>query len=140
MINNNLSPKNNNSFDLYSKLKIKQFTNIFKLLDQDEDGWITHINACVKNIPIQILRILQPIFIQMEEGLKNYGLREFLEDCEEIFKVNMNLSKKCSYLEKKIIINFNKFYNKDRKSISISNYVTKVFDKNSKTRNNILVI
>jgi hypothetical protein len=76
----------------------------------------------------------------MEEGLKNYGLREFLEDCEEIFKVNMNLSKKCSYLEKKIIINFNKFYNKDRKSISISNYVTKVFDKNSKTRNNILVI
>lgn len=130
--NSNFSPKHNTSYDLYSKLKIKQFTQIFSLLDQDEDGVITHINAAVRMVPIQILKILRPIFVRMEEGVKNYDLNEFLEDCEEIFK-------KSSYLEKKVLINFNKFYDKEKKSLSISNYVSKLADTSSKTRNNLIV-
>ena len=83
----NFSPKSHQNYDIYDKMKIKQFTKIFKLLDQDEDGKITDINAAVKNIPIQILKIIKPIITQMEEDLLEFDMVLFIEECCKIFNV-----------------------------------------------------
>lgn len=86
-MNTNNSPSSKVHYDLFTKLKMRQFTNIFKLLDQDKDGMINQINATMRNVPTQIIKILKPIFSKMEEEMKNYSLQEFVEECDEVFKV-----------------------------------------------------
>jgi hypothetical protein len=101
-MNTNVSPSNKVHYDLFTKLKMKQFTTIFKLLDQDKDGLINQINASTKNVPTQIIKILKPIFSKMEEEMKKYNLQQFVEECDEVFKViGINLYRNPHTLKKK---------------------------------------
>ena len=97
----NLSPSSKVHYDLFTKLKFKQFTNIFKILDQDEDGMINHINSSIRNIPSKVAKLLKPIFGKMEDQMKNYSLQQFVNECDEIFKVSYFLTIEIDVFRKK---------------------------------------
>ncbi len=86
-MNTNNSPSNNVHNDLFTKLKMRQFSLIFKLLDQDKDGLINNLKISTKNVPTQIIKILKPILTRLEEEMKEYNLKQFVEECDEVFKV-----------------------------------------------------
>jgi len=105
--------------NMFHQIKIKQFIKIFKLLDQDEDGYISSFNAALTNIPYQILKILGRLVIKLKTDNINMSIEEFVEECNNIFA-------KCTFLEKKILLNFHQLY--DRDSLLSNNFVLKVLN------------
>lgn len=74
---------------LYNKKKVEQFEKIFKLLDQDEDGLISSLNITLKNIPQQLVRIINPIIQLLKEDNIKLNCMEFIKECEYLFEVNI---------------------------------------------------
>lgn len=74
--------------ELYSKKKVEQFEKIFRLLDQDEDGVISSLNITVKNLPQQIVRIINPIIQLLKEDNIKLTLVEFVKECDYLFEVS----------------------------------------------------
>ena len=78
---------------MYNKKKVEQFEKIFKLLDQDEDGLISSLNITVKNIPQQLVRIINPIIQLLKEDNIRLNCMEFIKECEYLFEVIFNSSR-----------------------------------------------
>ena len=58
-------------------------------MDQDEDGSISSINLTLKNIPQQLIRIINPIITLLKEDNVRLNLIEFIKECEYLFEVIM---------------------------------------------------
>jgi Ca2+-binding EF-hand superfamily protein len=85
--NSNIVHTTNSTEIMYNKKKLDQFEKIFRLLDQDEDGVISTLNITVKNLPQQIVRILNPIIQLLKEDNIRLSLVEFIKECEYLFEV-----------------------------------------------------
>ena len=86
-MNSNIVQTTNSTDLVYNKKKIEQFEKIFRLIDQDEDGSISSLNISLKNIPQQLLRIINPIIQLLKEDNVKLNLIEFIKECEYLFEV-----------------------------------------------------
>ena len=79
---------NKNSTKLFNSFKTKQFSEIFKTLDSDRDGKISHLNMKESELDSKILEHLDPVVNILE---KNQNLMDFHEFCEKMEVVYQKL-------------------------------------------------
>ena len=81
-----LNFENRNSEDLVERLKIKSFTWIFFVLDSDEDGLISAQKINLAYLSQNILKILTPLFLEIEEEWHTLNWEEFIEAWRLLYK------------------------------------------------------
>lgn len=75
---------------LYNQNKISQFKKIFRLLDQDEDGIITHFSVSIKNLPEKLRESINPILTLLKHDQIKLDQEGFLKECDYLFNVIFN--------------------------------------------------
>jgi hypothetical protein len=68
-----------------SRKKIK-FNEIFSALDSNNDGEIDSKNIDIKAIQIEILQLITPLLIEMEQFNQSLIREEFFEAMDKLFK------------------------------------------------------
>jgi hypothetical protein len=87
--NDNFAPKlASRSIQIVTQAKINAFIKIFSRLDSDQDNQISldHIN--LESLPLQTLRILKPIFSELEDMAESISREEFIDACERLYYVS----------------------------------------------------
>lgn len=74
-----------NTERIYEKLKIKAFSNIFTILDTDNDDYIDEFNINLDGICENILKIIYPIVGKVLEQKENYNQIEFCLAMNQLF-------------------------------------------------------
>ena len=70
----------------YNTLRYKIFTTIFQILDQDRDGIISSNSINIKYVHPQILAIIKPILVQMDEQEKELTEEDFIYLCDDLYR------------------------------------------------------
>lgn len=65
----------------------KKISKLFKLLDSDHDGVISSVRINVDKISAKKLKILAPLFIEMEDMGISLDISEFREAIKKLIKV-----------------------------------------------------
>ena len=83
---------------LFEKFRLQKFENLFRKFDSDQDGKISFQNICLDNVDPKILRLLAPIFDELEQnGESELVLDEFIERIEAVYA-------KCTKYDKMILV------------------------------------
>ena len=75
----------NYSEEIINKKREKYFKKIFSLLDADEDNKITAEHINIFAIPKKLQKILEPIFISLEEENESLNDIEFIYVCKQLY-------------------------------------------------------
>lgn len=108
---------NNSTDEIFNKIKNETFKKIFLLLDNDYDDVITGTNIFkgLKNLPLELQKIIEPLALQLQEENETLIEAEFIRAMEDLYSLS-------SYNDKRILISFYKNYkNKKIKDIKNSN-------------------
>lgn len=76
-----------NSDKIYSEFREKQFKALFKQMDSDLDGKISVNGINISNIETAVLRILTPLFEELEKSGSELTEEGFLVKMEQLYKV-----------------------------------------------------
>ena len=88
------------SNDIINNKKLKCFKNIFKILDNDDnDGKISNKNINIKSIPKDIRLILNPIFVELQNGNETLSESEFVFVCDKLYE-------SLKYVQKQKLLSF----------------------------------
>ena len=90
---------NNESNEIFQKKKLNAFSKIFHKLDKDQDGLITNLNVETKNLPKNIVKIIEPIVNELKEENETLNENEFKTACDRLYDM-------LSYMEKREIIEY----------------------------------
>jgi hypothetical protein len=82
---------NEDSEQIFNKLKEESFKRIYKLLDSDEDNVISVFNMDLRKLPPTIIKILDPIFKELKEENETLTEREFVRACDHLYNVSLYL-------------------------------------------------
>jgi hypothetical protein len=110
---------NNLTDEIFNKIKNETFKKIFYLLDNDYDDIITGINIFkgIKNLPIELQKIIEPLALQLQEENETLIEAEFIRAMEDLYSLS-------SYNDKRILIDFHKnIKNKNIKEIKKLNNI-----------------
>lgn len=77
---------------MVEKIKHDAFISIFKELDSDQDDVISADLINLEFVPLEILRILRPIFSELEEIDEGITGQEFVDACERLYEVSKFLN------------------------------------------------
>lgn len=81
------SPK---SRELNEKNKSDLFKKIFEILDDNQDGIISHeddFNHAMKEVPLNVVNILKPLFEEFKENKEVLKLDEFVVSCGRLYNI-----------------------------------------------------
>lgn len=70
----------------YKGLRTKIFKSIFRQLDSDNDGSISVSNMHIDSLDLEVIKVLEPIFDNMERKQAVYDQKQFLKRCNNLFK------------------------------------------------------
>ena len=92
----------NNSEEIINKKREKYYKILFHLLDSDEDNKITSEHINIFSIPKKIQKILEPIFISLDEQKESLNEIEFVYVCKRLYNTLSYIDKKelLLYIEK----------------------------------------
>ena len=124
--------ENSNGPIFYNKIKSdkivseankKAFINLFNVLDSDQDDLITSVSINLNNVPNNIIKIIEPLLIELKEDNQTLNQEEFIKAMNKLFE---NISS----IDRRHLINEYSNYNlkKNRinlyknKNIKINNY------------------
>ena len=119
----NSSPTFCNGFseEIINKKREKYYKKIFSLLDGDEDNKINSEHININAIPKKLQKILEPIFISLQEENESLNEVEFIYVCKQLYDT-------LSYYEKKEFMSFvepeKKNNNKNKKKYNNKNICT----------------
>ena len=68
--------------------KSEKLERIFQLLDDDDDGIITSSKICINNLPANILKIISPLLIEMEDMQLELSFEDFYKAADKLYSVN----------------------------------------------------
>jgi Ca2+-binding EF-hand superfamily protein len=66
--------------------KIQQFMNIFQKLDSDGDGQISAYRIDITSLDPELLQVLSPLFVEMEELGMNLDQEEFIDAASRLYE------------------------------------------------------
>lgn len=89
---------NTNTNKIITRVQCIAFSNLFKLLDNDDDGIISAMNMNTKALSHDVYRIIEPIINELKE--EEYKLTE-----NEFINVMFNLYVDINYYDKHLLIN-----------------------------------
>ena len=111
---------------LLSEANHKAFCNLFNELDSDQDNLITSLNINLSNIPDNILKILEPLLIELKEDNQTLNQDEFIRAMNRLFENISSIERRQLINEynnrrqkNNYINNYNKNINKERKNYSL---------------------
>lgn len=81
------------SEQLYKAKKARTFTKIFRLLDVDEDNSISQRAINLRGIGNELRRLLTPILNKLKEEGCSINRSDFIEYCDVIYEVSVDLSR-----------------------------------------------
>ena len=64
----------------------KAFINLFNILDSDEDNLITSFSINLNNVPEKILKIIEPLLIELKEDNQTLNQDEFIKAMNKLFE------------------------------------------------------
>ena len=64
----------------------KAFSNLFNILDSDQDDLITSVSINLNNIPEKIIKIIQPLLIELKEDNQTLNQDEFIKAMNKLFE------------------------------------------------------
>ena len=64
----------------------KAFSNLFNVLDSDQDDLITSVSINLNNIPEKIIKIIQPLLIELKEDNQTLNQDEFIKAMNKLFE------------------------------------------------------
>ena len=70
-----------------NNLKQKKYQEIFEILDDDEDGFVSAKKINIKGLPTEILVGFAPLLIEMEEANLNLDIYMFIGAADRLIKV-----------------------------------------------------
>ena len=97
---------------LLNEANNKAFSNLFNELDSDQDNLITSFHINLNNIPNNILKIIEPLLIELKEDNQTLNQDEFIKAMTKLFE---NISS----TERRQIIN--EYNNRRQRNISDKN-------------------
>ena len=71
----------------------KAFSNLFNILDSDQDDLITSVSININNIPENIYKIIEPLLIELKEDNQTLNQDEFIKAMNKLFE-NISFSKR----------------------------------------------
>ena len=101
---------------IYSKIKsekiinetnTKAFSNLFFILDSDQDNLITSLSININNIPENILNIIEPLLIELKEDNQTLNQDEFIKAMNKLFE-NISFTKR-----RELIKEYSKYNTRD---------------------------
>ena len=81
----------------------KAFSNLFNILDSDQDDLITSVSININNIPENIYKIIEPLLIELKEDNQTLNQDEFIKAMNKLFE-NISFSKR-----RELINEYNKY-------------------------------
>ena len=64
----------------------KAFSNLFNELDSDQDNLITSLSMNLSNIPNNILKIIEPLLVELKEDQQTLNQEEFIKAMSKLFE------------------------------------------------------
>ena len=119
---------------LINEANTKAFSNLFNELDSDQDNLITSLTINLNNIPDNVLKIIEPLLIELKEDNQTLNQDEFIKAMTKLFEnisstdrrqiineYNKRRQNNINGNNKKSLINsYNKNIKKPRKNYSFS--------------------
>lgn len=100
----------------------KAFSNLFNELDSDQDNQITSFSMNLNNVPNNILKIIEPLLVELKEDQQTLNQEEFIQAMSKLFE---NISS----TERRQLINE---YNNTRQKNANKDILMKNSNKNKK--------
>ena len=72
--------------NIVAQQKARQFEEIFNQLDSDRDGQISAFRIDISTLEPELLQVLSPLFIEMEELGISLNLEEFTDAADRLYK------------------------------------------------------
>ena len=113
---------------LLNEANNKAFSNLFNELDSDQDNLITSLHINLNNIPNNIIKIIEPLLIELKEDNQTLNQDEFIKAMTKLFE---NISS----TERRLLVN--EYNNRKQKAIKDKNLLNN-FNKNKIRKNNSL--
>ena len=66
-------------------MKKKLFTSIFDQLDSDQDGVLSSTQIETNALDLDLLKVLDPILIEIEENGERHTEKSFLKRCKKLY-------------------------------------------------------
>ena len=130
---------------LLNEANNKAFSNLFNELDSDQDNLITSLNINLNNIPNNILKIIEPLLIELKEDNQTLNQDEFIKAMTKLFEnissterrqlVNEYNNRKQKNINDKNKIRKNNSLIKNERKNNITNYISNINNNRIKTRN-----
>ena len=83
------SKTNNISNLIVEGKKHERLERIFQLLDDDDDGIISSSKICINNLPGNVLKIISPLLIEMEEMQLELIFEDFYKAADKLYSVSL---------------------------------------------------
>ena len=123
---------NVNNNKIIDRVNCEAFSNLFKVLDSDEDGVISQMHMNTKKLSPEVYRIIEPIINEIKE--ENQKLEE-----SDFVDAMCNLYEDIRYYDRHLLINtFKNIKNTKIKQHSTNNNNTCSFNHNYKNNNNVI--
>ena len=107
---------------LLNEANHKAFCNLFNELDSDQDNLITSFNINLNNIPNNILKIIDPLLIELKEDNQSLNQEEFIKAMNKLFE---NISS----VDRRQLIN--EYNNRRQKNLNDNNKYLNNYNKNT---------
>ena len=130
---------------LLNEANNKAFSNLFNELDSDQDNLITSLNINLNNIPNNILKIIEPLLIELKEDNQTLNQDEFIKAMTKLFEnissterrqlVNEYNNRKQKNINDKNKIRKNNSLIKNERKNYITNYISNINNNRINTRN-----
>ena len=102
----------------------KAFSNLFNVLDSDQDDLITSVSINLNNVPQKILKIIEPLLIELKEDNQTLNQDEFIKAMNKLFE-------NISFTDRREIINEYNNYNTKKQT----NENNKILERECKNYN-----
>lgn len=80
----------NETDNIFNKLKEETFIKLFKDLDSDYDDIISSCNVKTKHLPQEINKIIYPLITELRDENETLNKDEFVRAMYHLFEVNIN--------------------------------------------------
>jgi hypothetical protein len=118
---------------LLLKLKVKRYSEVFEQLSPDSNGQIFFENINMDSIDHQLLKIIMPLLVELEELNQPLNFEEFIDSMENLLKTLNNIEKNILLGKSKKRLEENPSV---KKSISAAD-ITKVYDRHLEKKNSV---
>lgn len=82
-----------NSAKIFEKFRVKQFENLFALMDSDADGKISACSIDINHIDPLVLQTLTPFFEELEQSQVEIEVENFVRSMENLYNI-LNVEQK----------------------------------------------